>query len=164
MHPDAWQRFTRAAECVGFPAPPVLETLSQRFRKSTDCGSTGNFINNAGKSEAFSSVFVASLQLPTPFAGRRFEEFGLCLLHGGIVVFGPMLTRERPCAYLIAIDTRHALPSAAAHEVARFLNAHDTQAEVPYSQSWARRVPRASWTVMSERIRQDIRKFSEIET
>ena len=164
IHPDTWRRFTRAAECVGFPAPPIVETLSRRFRKSTDCGSTGNFINSDGHSEAYSAVFVASLQHPSHFTGKAFEDLGLCLFYQHIVILGPMLTRERPCMYFIALDTRYPLPSQAAHEIARFLNAYDRQADVPYSQAWAARVPRNSWPQLSERVRRNLRQFSEIET
>ncbi len=154
----------RGLPWVAPPPPPVIETLSYRFRRSTDLISDGNFKNEDQHSEPYTSVFVASLEHPSPLQGNRLTDFAICLLHQGIVMLGPLLTCERPFIYLVALDTNFALPVEAAFEVLQFLNHEDLEESIPYSLSWARSISCDAWPQLSTKIRTNICENSNVQS
>jgi hypothetical protein len=102
------------------------------------------------------------LQPPTPYAGKALHDFTLCLAHEGIIAFAPVLNHATPYTMLIAFDTNLSLAMAAVLRLIAFIEAEDARQSVPYSQSWARDIPRESWKYISAKIRENISQNSHV--
>jgi hypothetical protein len=144
------------------PPPPVTETLSHRFRNTHAPQSDGQFIDERGDSEAYSSVFVCSLQPLIPYSGKALHDLLLCLAHQRIIAFAPVLNHTTPYTMLIAFDTNLSLPMRAVGQLIVFIEAEDDLQSVSYSQSWARDIPRESWQYISAKIRENISQNSHV--
>jgi hypothetical protein len=102
------------------------------------------------------------LQPPSPYSGTTLRDLLLCLAHQRIIAFAPVLNHATPYTMLIAFDTNLSLPMTAVLRLIAFIEAEDNMQSVPYSQSWARDIPRASWQYISAKIRENISKNSHV--
>jgi hypothetical protein len=139
-----------------------VETFSHSFRRDPGRLSDGNFVNEVGNSEPYSSTFCFSLEIPSPFVGKHLVDLGITLLYQGIVMFAPLLDRERPYSYGLAVDTNLPVHLNASHRVAAFVQALDCGETIEYSMDWARCLDPRGWPLLSSRIRNLLRDNSNV--
>jgi hypothetical protein len=84
-------------------------------------------------------------------------HLALGLIHQGIVPFAPLVTRAFCYPYMVAFDTNFPLPVQAANRVLSFIEREDTGQSQPYQHAWARELPRLGWSIVSAKIRLNLR-------
>jgi hypothetical protein len=69
---------------------------------------------------------------------------------------------HKPFAVMVVFDTNLPLSMRAIVKLINFVQAEDAGASTPYSQAWARSLPRESWNYISDKLRKNIGKNSHV--
>jgi hypothetical protein len=77
-------------------------------------------------------------------------------------VLAPVVDYQKPFTLLIGFDTHLPLPMTAVMKLMAFMQAEDWQHSTPYSQAWARPLPRDAWSYISHKLRANICENSHV--